>query len=50
MLAALEGEPINLDELAQRTGLGLGELTLALQGLLDDGSVDGTGGWYARVR
>ncbi len=40
VLASLGGESISLDELAQRTGLGLGELTLALQSLLDEGIVD----------
>ncbi len=50
VLAALGGESMSLDELAQHARLGLGELTVALQGLLDQGIVDDAGGWYARVR
>ncbi|HEY2811910.1 MAG TPA: DNA-processing protein DprA [Acidimicrobiales bacterium] len=49
VLDALAWQPASLEQLASRTGLALGDLSLALLRLREQGWVDERGGWYERV-
>jgi DNA processing protein len=49
VLDALAWQPASLEQLAARTELALGELSLALLRLGDAGWVEERGGWYERV-
>lgn len=50
VLDALGGDTASLDQLALRSGLGLGELAARLQQLVIAGRVADEAGWYSRVR
>jgi DNA processing protein len=49
VLDALGWQPANLEQLALRTGLGIGPLVVALEGLRSAGWVDGRAGWFERI-
>lgn len=49
VLDAIGWQPSSFDQLAARTGLALGALSLALVRLQDHGWVDERGGWYERI-
>jgi DNA processing protein len=49
VLDALGWQPSTLEQLALRTGLGLGPLSLALEALAGTGWVNARSGWYERV-
>jgi DNA processing protein len=49
VLDAVGWQPASLEQLAARTALSLGELSLALLRLTESGWVDERGGWYERV-
>ncbi len=49
VLDALAWQPASLEQLAARTALRLGDLSLALVRLRESGWVDERGGWYERV-
>lgn len=49
VLDAFDWEPVTLEHLAVRTGLGLPELAVALETLLSGGWVASVGSWYERV-
>jgi len=49
VLDAVGWQPVTLDQVALRTGLGVAELAAALDRLADSGWVARHGGWYERV-
>jgi DNA processing protein len=49
VLDQFEWQPATFDQLVLRTGLGLVELSGALDRLVDAGWVDRRGGWYERI-
>jgi DNA processing protein len=49
VLDAINWQPVSLEQLAIRTEMTLGELSLALARLQSNGWVDERGGWYERV-
>jgi len=49
VLEAVGWQPVSLDQVALRTGLGVAELAAALDRLADTGWVARHGGWYERV-
>ena len=50
LLDAMGWGALTLDDLAERSGLALSELTRLLIGLEADGKVRSTGGWWERCR
>lgn len=49
VLEAFAWEPATLEHLAVRTGLGLAELAVTVEGLVTTGWIRSEGGWYERV-
>jgi DNA processing protein len=49
VLDALGWQPATLEQLALRTGMGVGELVVAVDRLRQDGWIAGRGGWFERI-